>query len=104
MNKKHLPFDTDIESEYSNLQMLFGFERGAYYFASSENKYYIICDSRTMSEFLDESDKDLLFELLTEYEFKNKGDCRKFLDLIIAKNKKQLNDIRIPSELLLREN
>jgi len=63
-----------------------------------------ICDSRTMSEFLDESDKDLLLELLNEYEFKNKGDCRKFLDLIIAKNKTQLNDIIIPPELLLRGN
>ncbi|MFA4923672.1 MAG: hypothetical protein WC557_05715 [Ignavibacteriaceae bacterium] len=99
MTKKYLPFDTDIKSKYQNLQMLFGFEGGAYFFSVCKDKYFIICDSRTMSDFLDEDDDDLLPELLTVYEFAYKKECLNYIHNLMRVAKKEQSKIIIPEEL-----
>jgi len=99
MTKRYLPFDTDIKSEYHDLQMLFGFEGGAYFFSSSNQKYFIICDSRTLSDLLDEDDDDLLLELLAVYEFADKKECLECINNLMRVAKKEQSKIIIPKEL-----
>ncbi len=66
MKKRYLPFDTDIEELYPNVQELLMVEGGMYYFAQHQNKYYVLSSYGTMADFFDEEDLDFLE---CEYEF-----------------------------------
>ena len=99
MNKKHLPFQTDLTAQYDNLEMLFTFEGGAFFFAIRNNKYYVISDEGTMADFF-EDDEEMLAILKTEYEFENKEECRIYIEQLIKGNKNESKNIRIPKALL----
>ena len=99
MNKKHLPFQIDLTAQYDNLEMLFTFEGGAFFFATRNNKYYVISDEGTMADFF-EDDEEMLAMLKTEYEFDSKDKCRNYIQEIIAKKRIEQGNFRLPDALL----
>ena len=59
------------KSLFSDLTFLKGFEGGVVYSGQREGKPFLVVDESTLSEFLDESDKDLLDGLIQIIEFEN---------------------------------
>jgi len=99
MNKKYLQFRTILKSEYENLQKLFIVEGGAYFFASRNDKYYVIADFGTMADFCDGDEKELA-KLKSEYEFNSKDECRTFINKLITDTNNEQGNIRLPEALL----
>ncbi len=97
MKKRYLPFQTNLDSEYPGLYMLFAVEGGAYFFAKNQDLYYVISDFGTMTDFLEEEDYDIL---ISEYEFTNKDECRHFINKLFKDATNGQSNIKLPEELL----
>jgi hypothetical protein len=98
MNKKHLPFKTILKSEYEDFQKLFIVEGGAYFFASKNDKYYVIADFGTMADFFE--DERERAKLKSEYEFNSKDECREFINKLFSDSKNDKRNTIIPEALL----
>ena len=98
MKRSYLPLNTDLKSEYRNLQILFTTEGGAYFFGIKADKYYVISDNGTLADFF-ETEETELAQLKIEYEFENRNEFYSFINNLIGEKNGQIN-FRFPEELL----
>ncbi len=76
---KH-PFRFNYKEIYPDLKAIGGFEGGAIYKATKDNKYYLIVDESTMADMLDEDDQDLLDQSVKIIEFENEDELNNYLE------------------------
>lgn len=75
---KH-PIGFNYRELFPNAKMIGGFEGGAIYKATKENKYYLIIDEGTLADFLDKDDQDLLDQLVKVIEFETEEELENYL-------------------------
>ncbi len=74
---KH-PFRYNYKEHFTDIKCIGGFEGGAIYQASKDNKHYLIIDEGTMAEFLDD-DQDVLDQLVKVIEFETEEELNQYL-------------------------
>ncbi|MBU1099795.1 MAG: hypothetical protein KKA84_05250 [Bacteroidetes bacterium] len=65
--------DFNLATTFPNKQRITGFEGGVVYGALKDGKFFLIVDSRTLADFL-EDDYDIKDRLITVYEFDNEDE------------------------------
>lgn len=79
MNTTTHPSGYKYREQFPDAIMIGGFEGGAIFQAIRDSKHYLIIDESTLSDFLDEDDKDLLDQLVKIIEFDTKEELNHYL-------------------------
>jgi hypothetical protein len=69
LRKESLPYNSRIDEQFPWKRMVKAFEGGAWFAAEKDGRFYLICDERTMADFILPEDDDLLDKMLTVLEF-----------------------------------
>lgn len=75
---KH-PYRFNYQELYPDVEMIGGFEGGAIYKATKDDKYYLIIDEGTLADMLDVDDQDLLDQLVKVIEFDAEEELKNYL-------------------------
>lgn len=79
MNISKHPIHFKSKENYPNAKLIGGFEGGAIYKASKNDKHYLIIDEGTLADFLDEDDRDLLNQLVKVIEFETEEELNNYI-------------------------
>ena len=75
MIKKQYPKNYNYKTLYENLNVHRKFEGGVEYIGEKDNKYYLIIDESTLSEFVGDLDNISI----TIIEFENRGELEQYI-------------------------
>lgn len=75
---KH-PFRYNFSEQFPDKREIGGFEGGVIYQATKDNRHYLVIDEGTMSEFLDDDDRDVMDQLVKVIEFETEEELKQYL-------------------------
>jgi len=79
MNTTTHPFGYKYRELFPDAKIIGGLEGGAIFQAIRDSKHYLIIDEGTLSDFLDEDDKDLLDQLVKIIEYDTEEELNHYL-------------------------
>lgn len=88
MKRQNHCIDFNLATTFPNKQRITGFEGGFVFEAMKDGKFFLVVDSRTLADFL-EDDDDIKDRLVTVYEFDDEDEFKSHIKRWENRNEKR---------------